>query len=154
MQETLRGCSDTLRTALTTTTGYQAMTTATTARGKSVSTNLVWGKWCGSTAHCGERTVIDMRLIDGDALMEVINRHCYPVQHDMTSIEPGMTRIGILQAIQEQPTIEPERKKGRWIVRIWEHGGTYGECSLCGLKQGAGYLNFCPNCGSYNGGAE
>lgn len=56
-----------------------------------------------------------MRLIDADALMEVINRHCYPIQHDMTSIEPGMTRIGILQAIQEQPTIEPKRKTGRWI---------------------------------------
>ena len=48
-----------------------------------------------------------MRLIGADALMETINRQCYPVQHDMTSIEPGMTRIGILQAIQEQPTIEP-----------------------------------------------
>ena len=55
-----------------------------------------------------------MRLIDGDALMETINRHCYPIRHDMTSIEPGMTRIGILQAIQEQPTIEPERT-GKWI---------------------------------------
>ena len=49
-----------------------------------------------------------MRLIDADTLMETINKHCYPVQHDMTSIEPGMTRMGILQAIQEQPTIEPE----------------------------------------------
>ena len=53
-----------------------------------------------------------MRLIDGDALMDVINRNCYPVQHDMTSIEPGMTCVGILQAIQEQPTIEPGP---RWI---------------------------------------
>lgn len=65
MQEPLRGCSDTLRTALTTTTGYRAMTTATTARGKSVSTNLVWERWCGLIAHCGERTVIDMRLLYG-----------------------------------------------------------------------------------------
>ena len=53
-----------------------------------------------------------MRPIDGDALMDVINCNCYPVQHDMTSIEPGMTCVGILQAIQEQPTIEPEP---RWI---------------------------------------
>lgn len=65
-----------------------------------------------------------MRLIDADALIETINRHCYPVQHDMTSIEPGMTRIGILQAIQEQLTVEPER----WIPvteKLPEEDGEY-----------------------------
>ena len=62
-----------------------------------------------------------MRLINADALMETINRHCYPVQHDMTSIEPGMTRIGILQAIQEQPTIEPPRKTDEWCSDCKEY---------------------------------
>ena len=65
------------------------------------------------------------RLIYADALMETINSHCYPVQHDMTSIEPGMTRIGILQAIQEQPTIKPGPQ---WIPvseRLPEEDGIY-----------------------------
>ena len=65
------------------------------------------------------------RPIDADALMETINRHCYPIRHDMTSIEPGMTRIGILQAIQEQPTIEP---RPQWIPvseRLPETEGVY-----------------------------
>lgn len=52
-----------------------------------------------------------MRLIDADELMATLRHNCYPVQHDMTSIEPGMTLMGMLQAIQEQPTIEPQR----WI---------------------------------------
>ena len=83
------------------------------------------------------------RLIDADALMETINRHCYPVQHDMTSIEPGMTRIGILQAIQEQPTIE-ERKKGAWTDDK--------ACPFCGFQpwyeRDIHTLSFCPNCGA------
>lgn len=83
-----------------------------------------------------------MRLIDADALMETINRHCYPVQHDMTSIEPGMTRIGILQAIQEQPTIEPERKTGKWINSYKRQ-----TCSVC-KQRGYRSWSFCPNCGA------
>lgn len=103
--------------------------------------------------------MIDVRLIDADALMETINRHCYPVQHDMTSIEPGMTRIGILQAIQEQPTVEPERKTGKWIGYNTEQDGwkrtdgspVFMSCSECNglvLNNGSAHWNFCPNCGT------
>ena len=94
-----------------------------------------------------------MRAIDADALIKTIDSHCYPVQHDMTSIEPGMTRIGILQAIQEQPTIE-ERKTGKWIPQ--DNNKTngmastlvyyYPKCSVCGHCDN--YTNFCPNCGA------
>lgn len=94
-----------------------------------------------------------MRLINADALMETINRHCYPVQHDMTSIEPGMTRIGILQAIQEQPTIEPERKKGKWIAVDDYFNRISGRCSACGweahmYEDDVVGMNYCPNCGA------
>lgn len=89
-----------------------------------------------------------MRLIDGDALMETINRHCYPIRHDMTSIEPGMTRIGILQVIQEQPTIEPERTKGNW-VGIDDEPCDEWECDRCGfIYDGSPPPNFCENCGA------
>ena len=101
-----------------------------------------------------------MRLIDADALMEVINCHCYPVQHDMTSIEPGMTRIGILQAIQEQPTVELERKKGKWIKAIDENGEAWS-CSECTteyivdeMDEFPKWANFCPNCGADMRGAK
>ena len=101
-----------------------------------------------------------MRLIDADALIKTIDSHCYPVQHDMTSIEPGMTRIGILQAIQEQPTIEPERKKGRWIERNPQNSDKCRliECDQCGFSHIVGFnvpyehwienRNFCERCGA------
>jgi len=85
-----------------------------------------------------------MRLIDADALMEMINRHCYPVQHDMTSIEPGMTLVGIIQAVQEQPIVESERKKGKWTDD--------NACPFCGFQpwyeRDIHTLSFCPNCGA------
>jgi hypothetical protein len=88
-----------------------------------------------------------MRPIDADALIKTIDSHCYPVQHDMTSIEPGMTRIGILQAIQEQPTIDPERKKGKWIDKSGGIEGAWNYCSVCG-EQAIDLYDFCPNCGA------
>lgn len=51
-----------------------------------------------------------MRLIDADALIKTIDSHCYPVRQENNSFEPGMTVAGILQAIQEQSTIEPPKK--------------------------------------------
>ena len=50
--------------------------------------------------------------------------------------------------------IEPERKKGKWIDNTF--------CSECGWvhEVESGFIgsvkqfNFCPNCGSYNGGEE
>lgn len=102
-----------------------------------------------------------MRLIDADALIKTIDSHCYPVRYDITSIEPGMTQIGILQAIQEQPTIEPERKKGEWIIKDNPGTGWYRvTCSECGedVTSTAPCIGFypnakvtwdyCPNCGA------
>lgn len=44
-----------------------------------------------------------MKLIDADALLKTIEKHCYQVWYDRTSIEKGMTLTGIRQAINEQP---------------------------------------------------
>ena len=92
-----------------------------------------------------------MRPIDADALIKTIDSHCYPVQHDMTSIEPGMTRIGILQAIQEQPTIEPERKKGKWIDNETSYADGVRQtctCSICGQRSVRPLGRFCRWCGA------
>lgn len=56
--------------------------------------------------------------------------------------------------VPKQPTIEPERKKGKWIGDrlISTNGGTYGvrRCSECeAYYQDVGYgWNYCPNCGA------
>ena len=51
-------------------------------------------------------------------------------------------------------TITPERKRGRWEIYIISMiDGEGCRCSECGFE-GAPYWEFCPNCGSYNGGEQ
>lgn len=58
------------------------------------------------------------------------------------------------------PPAEP-RKKGKWIEQDAGGDGVFYECSVCKdaftLMEGTpsdNNYNFCPNCGSYNGGGE
>ena len=46
-----------------------------------------------------------------------------------------------------------DRPQGEWIIEIDANGNTYGRCSICGMRQYAGQLNFCPNCGTRMKGA-
>lgn len=56
--------------------------------------------------------------------------------------------------IRNAPTIEPERKKGKWIPQDFNksNGMTtttvyyFPKCSVCGWA--ANNTNFCPNCGA------
>lgn len=41
-----------------------------------------------------------------------------------------------------------DRPQGEWIIEIDANSNTYGRCSICGMKQYAGQLNFCPDCGA------
>lgn len=65
----------------------------------------------------------------------------------------------IIGVIDEQPTIEPERKTGKWeerevsseqVIDEWQSA----RCSVCGLYHTTPYLyyfngyNYCPNCGA------
>ena len=80
-----------------------------------------------------------MRLIDADALWKnITKKYDYAPDWD-----------GIAETIDEQPTIEPERKKGKWIL----HKDGSGTCDQCSIKQIAvwdydGWQNFCGHCGS------
>lgn len=47
------------------------------------------------------------RLIDADALMEIIKAHDYPLWAHFNSTDNGMFTIGIQQAVDETPTIIP-----------------------------------------------
>ena len=54
-----------------------------------------------------------MRLIDADALMEVIKSNDYVLVDSCNTKDFGMYTIGIQQAVDEQPTIEPTTPQ--WI---------------------------------------
>ena len=47
------------------------------------------------------------RLIDADALMEIIKAHDYPLRAHFNSTDNGMFTIGIQQVVDELPTIIP-----------------------------------------------
>lgn len=87
-----------------------------------------------------------MRLIDADALKEKIEIDNF----DSPMMNPVMTMTKVLEYIDEQPTLEPDRPHGEWTIN--------GEdidyiCSVCGdvLPYSDEYdykTDFCPNCGA------
>ena len=56
------------------------------------------------------------------------------------------------EAIKDIPSAD--RPQGEWIIEIDANGNTYGRCSICGMRQYAGQLNFCPDCGARMKGAD
>lgn len=81
-----------------------------------------------------------MRAIDGDALIDK-----YGDWYTEEGTEEGY--IGTIKGIVDSmPTIEPERKTGKWTeVDENEYWGMWYRCSECGKTSIRG--NFCPNCG-------
>ena len=53
-----------------------------------------------------EKSSNGKRLIDADALMDVIRQHEYRLATKQGSIDYGMFTLGIQQAVDEQPTVD------------------------------------------------
>lgn len=79
-----------------------------------------------------------MRLIDADRFKNWIMDRYICFDHTLDDIDA-------------QPTIVPERKKGRW-VRIEDENGDFlcWECSECRERYVMPYhrASYCPNCGA------
>ena len=59
------------------------------------------------------------------------------------------------QELAELPSVRPEQKHGKWVedVAFYDEEGCpciVTRCNRCGEANPAN--NYCPNCGSYNGG--
>lgn len=87
------------------------------------------------------------RLIDANALMKTLGITDMDCEKCAWGSHGFCTRGGDFRdacvAIEDAPTIE-ERKKGKWIDL---------RCNQCGQVD-MSKPNFCPNCGSFNGGEE
>ena len=88
-----------------------------------------------------------MRIIDADTLKESIQCSGTDEKKMMSTKELYKS---LISWIDDRPTIEPERKKGKW---------NHGLCSVCGYDWGkdapiANVPPFCPNCGADNRGEE
>lgn len=92
-----------------------------------------------------------MRLIDADAFRREIDNH-WPFSKSEQSKHglADMAKSTLLYVLNAMPTIEPERKKGKWIKL---YAGNY-KCSECGDWWGNDNnemiedFKFCPNCGA------
>lgn len=86
-----------------------------------------------------------MRIIDADALLAELDNTRFP---GAPYVDAGISiAIG---KVCDAPTVEPERKTGRWIQKEDPYGffDTIPVCSECGhtTKMRETY-NYCPNCG-------
>lgn len=79
------------------------------------------------------------RTIDADALINRIVFH--------TDFKTDVKEL-FEDEINAEPTIEPQRKKGKWI---WSEDNASWCCSICGCVfeeiDWKPEYNFCPNCG-------
>ena len=82
-------------------------------------------------------------MIDADALMKAMYHRAFETDEDTMWQSGCWVRYrAVEQAVKDQPTIGPERKKGKWIP--W-YGSVYmcSECRAVREKE-----NFCPRCGA------
>ena len=59
-----------------------------------------------NTMDVREKMENEKRLIDANALMDVIRQHEYRLATKQGSIDYGMFTLGIQQAVDEQPTVD------------------------------------------------
>lgn len=107
-----------------------------------------------------------MRLIDADAFADFIKNTIKVQKYDALKVnDTTLTVEDVLESIiaeldgtsldgfKNNPTIEPQRIKGRWIHDGCDipHGVDWMHCSVCGRREPyvpAAMTNFCPSCGS------
>ena len=93
------------------------------------------------------------RCIDADALRDRLQNLGYDDWNQGVTTTWAEAFNECADMVDEQPTIEPERKKGKWIDRGWSGDGRGNswhewECSECKhITKGAKW-DFCPNCGA------
>ena len=65
---------------------------------------------------------------------------------DSVLVEDESCKVWFKLALQNLPSAQPERIRGRWIEKPHVHGVAY--CSLCDYELHTNDTNFCPNCGA------
>lgn len=103
-----------------------------------------------------------MRLIDADALKTELEK-----LRDGWNYYGGEYESAMYQAydisvdtVDEQPTVQPQRKRGKWMVYAKVEFGDFKgtekyKCSECGHEVGVFLSRYCPNCGAeMSGGGE
>ena len=87
--------------------------------------------------------------ISRQAAIDAVDKHLRMT--DVPVSYPGIVSA-LTEWLNELPSAQPERKKGKWINIRHDN---IAECDQCGIT-GRAWMNFCFDCGSDNreGGAE
>lgn len=83
-----------------------------------------------------------MRMIDADALIAQMEADAEHMEEPIAA----MFAYAAISDVKHAPTIEPERKKGKWI-KMSDADGIFYACSDCG-EWHEEISNYCPNCGT------
>lgn len=88
-------------------------------------------------------------LIDRDIAIATIKTEC---------LYSSIDKDEVIDLLNDLPTARLERKTGKWIKHRYAeeaHGMLIDnyECSICHTRERK-RSNFCPECGSYNGGGH
>ena len=86
-------------------------------------------------------------LISRQAAIDVIDA-VFPVDPMKSEYAQGIACGAALAKtyVEQLPSAQPERIRGRWIEKPHVHGVAY--CSLCDYELHTNDTNFCPNCGA------
>ena len=112
-----------------------------------------------------------MRLIDADALIDVLTQRCCKNCDKRMGTKNGKRRMiyeigeapcracdvdDLKMELDEAPTIDAEPiRHGKWIDCKGSNGKDYRKCSECLHTQDiTGLLNYCPVCGAKMEGEE
>ena len=95
-----------------------------------------------------------MRLIDADVIISQCKEYSNLLKYDGTTDREWALVKRMILMINEQPTIEPQRKKGQWTPKfngMFKGGAYWFKCSECERivpEVRNGGWNYCPNCGA------
>ena len=106
-----------------------------------------------------QSTAQSTNLIDRQATIDAVNN-----AFDRETLLTGFVRSIAVRAIRDMPSVQPEPHEGHWIDKgddgdwAWQidgRGNTWHVwgCSECG-KSVFVESDYCPHCGSYNGGGR
>ena len=93
-------------------------------------------------------------LISRQAAIDALEREQSLIERPIT--ETRWFDFGLRKAqdvLSELPSAQPERKKGKWIVKIRDNRA-YFICSECNDEVDICGYGFCPNCGADMRGEE
>lgn len=79
-----------------------------------------------------------MKAIDADSLIADCNKYLGILNPDR-DVKEYARIFWLISILRSAPAIEPERKKGKWIV--------YYECPKCG-EITKNFMEYCPFCGA------